>query len=74
MKTYSYWLDTLENTLSAPKTELPEQTDLTIIGAGITGLTTGIFTAKAGVNVTIIELQQLVLMKQDFDQLLVCHQ
>jgi glycine/D-amino acid oxidase-like deaminating enzyme len=59
MKTYSYWLDTLENSLSAPKTELPEQTDLAIVGAGITGLTTAIFTAKAGVNVTIIDKNQV---------------
>ena len=59
MKTYSYWLDTLEDSISAAKTELPEETDLTIIGAGITGLTTGIFTAKAGVNVTIIEKNQV---------------
>ena len=59
MKTYSYWLDTLENSISAPETELPEQTDLAIVGAGITGLTTAIFTAKAGVNVTIIEKNQV---------------
>jgi glycine/D-amino acid oxidase-like deaminating enzyme len=59
MKTYSYWLDTLENPISAPKTELPEETDLAIVGAGITGLTTAIFTAKAGVNVTIIEKNQV---------------
>ena len=59
MKTYSYWLDTLENSISAPKTKLPEQTDLAIIGAGITGLTTAIFTAQAGVNVTIIEKNQV---------------
>ncbi len=59
MKTYSYWLDTLENSLAAPETELPEQTDLAIVGAGITGLTTAIFTAKAGVNVTIIEKNQV---------------
>jgi hypothetical protein len=31
MKTYSYWLDTLENPIAAPKTELPEQTDLAIV-------------------------------------------
>lgn len=59
MKTYSSWLDTLENPLAAPKTELPEQTDLAIIGAGITGLTTAIFTAKAGVSVTILEKNQV---------------
>lgn len=59
MKTYSYWLDTIENPISAPKTELPEQTDLVIVGAGITGLTTAIFTAKAGVKVTIIEKNQV---------------
>ncbi|MDJ0902709.1 MAG: FAD-binding oxidoreductase [Xenococcus sp. MO_188.B8] len=59
MKTHSYWLDTLENPISAPKTELPEQTDLAIIGAGITGLTTAIFTAKAGIKVTIIEKNQV---------------
>ena len=59
MKTYSCWLDTLENSISAPKTELPEQTDLAIVGAGITGLTTAIFTAKSGVNVTIIEKNQV---------------
>jgi glycine/D-amino acid oxidase-like deaminating enzyme len=59
MKTYSYWLDTLENPISAPETELLEQTDLAIVGAGITGLTTAIFAAKAGVNVTIIEKNQV---------------
>ncbi len=59
MKTHSYWLDTVENSISAPKTELPDQTDLAIIGAGITGLTTAIFTAQAGVNVTIIEKNQV---------------
>lgn len=55
MKTYSYWLDTLTNELTVPKTEIPEQTDLAIIGAGITGLTTAIFSAQAGINVTILE-------------------
>jgi glycine/D-amino acid oxidase-like deaminating enzyme len=59
MKTHSYWLDTLENPISAPETELPQETDLVIIGAGITGLTTAIFTAKAGINVTIIEKNQV---------------
>ena len=59
MKTHSYWLDTLENPISAPETKLPEQTDLIIVGAGITGLTTAIFTAKAGINVTIIEKNQV---------------
>jgi glycine/D-amino acid oxidase-like deaminating enzyme len=59
MKTYSYWLDTIENPLSTPETELPEQTELVIVGAGITGLTTAIFTAKAGINVTIIEKNQV---------------
>ncbi len=59
MKTHSYWLDTLENPISAPETELPQETDLVIVGAGITGLTTAIFTAKAGINVTIIEKNQV---------------
>ena len=43
MKTYSYWLDTLDGSISAPKADLPQQTDLAIAGAGITGLTTAIF-------------------------------
>lgn len=55
MKTHSYWLDTLDTPISAPPTSLPERTDLAIIGAGITGLTTAIFTAQAGIDVTIIE-------------------
>jgi len=59
MKTHSYWLDTLEKSISAPKTELSEQTDLAIVGAGITGLATAIFAAKAGVQVTIIEKNQV---------------
>lgn len=55
MKTNSYWLDTLDRPITAPRTDLPDQTDLVIIGAGITGLTSAIFAAKAGVNITIIE-------------------
>ena len=55
MKTYSYWLDTLDEPISAPPTELQTQTDLAIAGAGITGLTTAIFAAQAGIQVTVIE-------------------
>jgi glycine/D-amino acid oxidase-like deaminating enzyme len=59
MKTHSYWLDTLENPISAPETELPGQADLAIAGAGITGLTAAIFAARAGAKVAVIEKERV---------------
>jgi glycine/D-amino acid oxidase-like deaminating enzyme len=55
MKTTPFWTDQTPRPADLPVGELPEQTDLAVIGSGYTGLNAAIEVGKAGGDVTVIE-------------------
>src|SRR5690349_9206893 len=54
----SYWYDDLS--APAPRNDLcPEEADVVVVGAGITGLTTGLLLARAGKSVVVLEARTI---------------
>ena len=58
----SYWINSCPNIIDAKELDSNINTDVCIIGGGITGITCGYYLSKAGLNVTILE-KDLLAMK-----------
>ncbi|TDV57215.1 NAD(P)/FAD-dependent oxidoreductase [Actinophytocola oryzae] len=55
MKLLSYWLDTATPAGDFRRRELPARADVVVVGAGLTGLSTALHLARAGVDVALLE-------------------
>jgi glycine/D-amino acid oxidase-like deaminating enzyme len=55
VKLIPYWLDTAEPSGDYRRTPVPEQVDVAIIGAGFTGLSAAIESAKQGATTAVLE-------------------
>jgi glycine/D-amino acid oxidase-like deaminating enzyme len=59
MKTIPYWVDTAGSFPDRSGKPLPEETDLVVVGAGLTGLSTALHAARKGASVTLVEKGQI---------------
>jgi glycine/D-amino acid oxidase-like deaminating enzyme len=59
VKERSYWLDVSPRPEALGRTELPQRTDVVVIGGGYTGLSAARVLAGAGAEVTVIERDRL---------------
>jgi len=55
IKEVTYWMDPHPTTKNYSNKELPQKTDVLVVGSGYTGVVTALQLKKAGVNVTLIE-------------------
>ena len=56
----SYWTSTIiENKKKYPKLDKKIEADITIIGGGLTGITTAYYLTKSGVKVTLLEKDKI---------------
>src|SRR3974377_2287009 len=56
---HNYWLTTFEMQMTEPGRNLPETTDVWVIGAGFTGLSAGRTLAKKGARVVVLEAETI---------------
>jgi len=59
MKTIPFWSDQFPRPTDLPVSEIPERTDVAVVGSGYTGLNAAISLAKAGVEVVILEAKTI---------------
>lgn len=59
MQTTNLWTTQLPDPATLPTHPLPAQTDVAIVGSGYTGLHAALVLAKAGVNVTVLEQENI---------------
>lgn len=56
----SYWLDTATPSGDYTETPIPREVDLLVVGAGLTGLSTALHAARAGVSVAVVETETVL--------------
>jgi len=56
----SYWIDSTDNNTDFPKLQEDVKTDVTVIGGGISGITTAYLLAQAGMSVVLLEAGNLL--------------
>ncbi|MER5211851.1 FAD-binding oxidoreductase [Streptomyces sp. NPDC002838] len=59
MKTIPFWIDTADPFPDRSGKPLPEDTDLVVVGGGLTGLSTALHAARKGARVTLVEKGQV---------------
>src|ERR1044072_8062200 len=59
MKTIPYWRETAGAFPDRSGKPLTEDTDLVVVGAGLTGLSTALHSARQGARVTLVEKGQI---------------
>ena len=59
MQERSYWLEVSPRPEALGRAELPQRTDVVVIGGGYTGLSAARVLASAGAQVTVIERDRL---------------
>ena len=59
MKTIPYWIETAGAFPDRSGKPLTEDTDLVVVGAGLTGLSTALHSARKGARVTLVEKGQI---------------
>jgi glycine/D-amino acid oxidase-like deaminating enzyme len=59
MKEKNYWLETLTAPPASSASELPDQAEVVVVGAGLCGLSAARTLAKRGVNVAVLEAETL---------------
>ncbi len=55
VKTYPYWWESAGVPKPSEPSSLPQEVDVLVIGAGLTGLTASVFLAKAGKSVLVLD-------------------
>ncbi|MEV0634102.1 FAD-binding oxidoreductase [Streptomyces sp. NPDC050619] len=59
MKTIPYWIDTADAFPDRSGKPLPENADLVVVGAGLTGLSTALHAARKGARVVLVEKEKI---------------
>ena len=59
MQLTPFWTDQTPVPPDLPRSDLPSEVDVAVVGSGVTGLNAALELAKAGVNVAVLDQQEI---------------